>query len=83
MALVIQMSCRTRMSDETARHYAGNLIRAGYGAKATPATGALPPARISPEWKDLVASAENLGTALALFMNAKDDFVAIYPKDKQ
>ncbi|HBH57883.1 MAG TPA: hypothetical protein DDY41_06995 [Arthrobacter bacterium] len=43
----------------------------------------IPPARISPEWKALVSSAENLGTALALFQNAKDDFVAIYPKDKQ
>jgi hypothetical protein len=77
MARIIQMSCRTRMSDETARGYADNLVRAGYGKLPTV------PSRESPEWAELVQRSEELGTAVALWQNAKDAYVAKYPKDKQ
>lgn len=76
MARVIMLSCSSKMKSETAIHYADNLIAAGYGK--------LPiPARESEEWKALVKAAENLGAAAAHFQNAKDAYVAIYPKDKQ
>ena len=74
MAGVIQRSCKTRMSDETARHYADNLVRAGYGKLPVPA-------RESPEWAALCKAAESLGKAAAEFMNAKDDYTTKYPKE--
>jgi len=77
MARIIQMSCATRMSDATAMHYADNLVKAGYGKLP------IQPARESEEWAALVEAASNLGTAAALFQNARDAFVAKYPKDKQ
>lgn len=77
MARIIQMSCATRMSDATAMHYADNLVKAGYGKLPDP------PARESDEWKVLCQAAENLGTVAAKFQNARDAFVAKYPKDKQ
>ena len=79
MARIIQLSCSTRMKWETAVHYANNLVAQGYGRKTEPEV----PARESEEWLRLVETAENLGTAVALFQNAKDAFVAKYPKDKQ
>ena len=76
MAKVIMLSCSSKMKPETATHYADNLIAAGYGKLPVPA-------RESKEWAALVKAAENLGTAVAGFQNAKDAFVAIYPKDRQ
>lgn len=76
MAGIIQRSCKTRMSDETARNYADNLIRAGYGKAPVPA-------RESPEWEALCQAAENLGKAWAEFQNAKDAYTTRYPKDTQ
>lgn len=76
IARILQLSCATRMKWETAMHYADNLIKAGYSRAPVPA-------RESEEWAALVKAAEDLGTAAALFQNAKDAFVAKYPKDKQ
>lgn len=76
IARIIMLSCATKMKPETARHYADNLIKAGYSRAPVPP-------RESEEWTRLVETAENLGTAVALFQNAKDAFVAKYPKDKQ
>lgn len=77
MARIIQMSCKTRMSDETARHYADNLIRSGYGKITSPPASA----RDSPEWAELVQRSEALGEAVALWQNAKDAYTTKYPKD--
>jgi hypothetical protein len=41
------------------------------------------PARESEEWKALVTATEDLGRAVALFQNARDDYVTLYPKDRQ
>lgn len=76
IARILMLSCSTKMKETTALHYADNLIKAGYSRATVPA-------RESDEWAALVEAASNLGTAAALFQNAKDAFVAKYPKDKQ
>jgi hypothetical protein len=83
MARIIQLSCSGRMSDITATHYARNLHRAGYGLKDKPVAEPPVPARLSPEWKELVERSEKLGEAVALWQNAKDAYVTKYPKDQQ
>lgn len=75
IARIIQMSCSTRMSDETARHYADNLVRSGYG-KVPP-----PPAQESVEWEELCAATEALAAAALTFQNARTRYTAKYPKD--
>jgi hypothetical protein len=52
-------------------------------ANGGPGSAQRVPARISPEWKKLVQASEDLGTAVALWQNAKDAYVAKYPKDRQ
>jgi len=79
MARIIMLSCPSKMKPETALHYADNLVKAGYGRAPVPPV----PPRESEEWAALVEAASNLGTAAAKFQNARDAFVAKYPKDKQ
>jgi hypothetical protein len=54
-------------------------------AKMKRANGGAPPgsSRHSEEWKALVDASEELGKAVALWQNARDAYVAKYPKEKQ
>lgn len=62
-----------------------NYRAAAVDARTTPNPygGTRVPARESEEWKALVAATEEMGRAIALWQNARDAYVDIYPKDKQ